>query len=393
MVAKQAMGRTFPETITYHRQVGKIYAPVSEARWKATFYEGGQRRSRTANTYEECKKKLEKELARLHEAQPLTKTLTKIQTDEYCCCSQIVAQRDRRLGNVIREWDEAYQLLPEGVSLHEAVRGFAEQYGTLKPISVKEAIEQYQDQRTCGLAHKKSEWSRLKSFQRTFGGQIRDLNREGLRLWLNGLKVAAPSRNNFARTIRTFFRYCEKHDYLPRNHRLNEALETVNTNPSDPSLLTPEEFERIFEHLDDRIKPIIALVSHGGLRTAEARRISQSKIDKEHIIVDKSIAKTQSRRVIKIQPRLRQIPEQYPIIGPGQKLNSSWFDKLVSQAFKSAGVKKEDNIFRDSFCSYRYAQANAAEASKDAGNSEAILKSNYKAMAKKKDADRWFGVE
>lgn len=380
----------FPYKIKVGRQEATIYQPNSGTQWRATFYEGKSRRHTTANSFEECKAKVTERLKALNNAVPFVAALSPHETEEYRRAEKIAKTFGETPSAALSEWRDARNLIPEGKTLLEVIRDYNAQFGALKPIRVATALEEYHAQRTCSEEHKAKEFQRLKKFTAAFQCDLLTITKDSLQQWLTTLDVGAKTRNHYGNAVRGFFKYCVQRDYLPKNHRLGEALSPSKTNPTDPGILTPNEFFRFFEKLDERLKGRVALVSHGGLRLAEAWRIEPESIRNGHISVGATIAKTQHRRTIPIQPWLQSALEAYPI--HALTLEESTIQKRIRHAFRDAGVPNPPNCLRHSFCSYRYALADENTVAKEAGNSPEIMKRNYKAVVSEDDARRWFGV-
>ena len=84
-------------------------------------------------------------------------------------------------------------------------------------------------------------------------------------------KSGAKSRNHHRAGIKQFVQWCIRKDYLPANHRLNEAdtMRPEHANTGEIGFYTPKEFRAMLETAQEPLQAIIAIGGFAGLRTAE----------------------------------------------------------------------------------------------------------------------------
>ena len=165
----------------------------------------------------------------------------------------------------------------------------------------------------------------------------------------------------------------------------------------DIGIYTPKELAVMLTGIEAKWIPFVALGAFGGLRTAEIHRMEWSDIDLHggHIVVGKRKSKTAQRRIVPILPALRAWLE--PLAKTtGHVIPQYSGDAPLLRAFREslpANVKLVPNGLRHSFATYRLAGIQSAEqVSLEMGNSPRKLFQNYRELATKTQAERWFGV-
>ena len=224
--------------------------------------------------------------------------------------------------------------------------------------------------------------------------------------------VGAPrTRANRIASIRTFFTWARKRKYLPPHEdTIADMLEMPIVTRKIPSTWTPDELRILLENVGPDYLPWLACAALAGVRTEETspdRASSKSPLDwsdfvwdRDIIIVRPETAKTGHRRVIPIQPRLREIlfpirqvsgriapalPPHTPQKG-GKQCETTRLGKLFPGGWRR-------NALRHSFISYRAALVGLAQTAMEAGNSESEAKSSYNDAKGADEAKEWFGIQ
>jgi integrase len=131
-----------------------------------------------------------------------------------------------------------------------------------------------------------------------------------------------------------------------------------------------------------------------GVRAEELKRLEWQHFDfvERHLVVPDTIAKTESRRIVPLPDNL------YQWLRPHRK-ESGKVCEFVNLAIvyahraKKVGVTWKRNGLRHSYISYRTALTkNVAQVALEAGNSPAIVHSNYLKFVSESVAKEWFGI-
>ena len=242
----------------------------------------------------------------------------------------------------------------------------------------------------------------LREFSRMLPSHhVNELERAHVDLYLGSFdKLSAKSRNDRRNTLKMFFRWCSRKDYLATDHRLLDA-EGLRTEPSDseaPDFYRPNELRALLENPPASIRPVIALQALAGLRLQEALRLDWADVFgiAGNIEVSSAKSKTRARRLVEICPSLEQWLQPYrglegKVAGQWQTLNG------YMQAFialrKSLKIPSRKNGLRHGFCSYHFAlHQNENLTAAMAGNTPAMVHQCYKGLATKSEALAWFAT-
>lgn len=205
------------------------------------------------------------------------------------------------------------------------------------------------------------------------------------------------SRNEYRRTLYSFFKFCKMQDWLDVNPV--EKVESWRARGRTPQIFTPEEVRNILNATPPKseIRAFAAISAFTGIRIAEMKRLTWDKIklDDREIILDSEITKTASRRVVKIPENLAKWLEPYVWeLGTKKKVLSSrqdWQIKKLHNIFGKENWIK--NGFRHSAATYYLALTkNAYITAEQMGHAVDVLKQHYNGLAREKDAIRYFDI-
>lgn len=249
--------------------------------------------------------------------------------------------------------------------------------------------------------------NRLKRVGEEFDGKmVATIEAREIDDWLRGLNLSPVSRVNYRKVLRTAFEFAVSRGYAQENPVIKTAKVTANA--TAPGILTPKEMAALLAAADPKIVPAMAIAGFAGLRDAEIGRLTWDRVDLAggYIKVDAAIAKTASRRIVPISENLRAWLTPY-----AQKAGSvRGADSAVlplygkARAAAAAELKKTGepaanleewphNAFRHSFASYRMAAVmNAAQVAEECGHSVQVMKSHYRELVTKAEAEAWFAV-
>ncbi len=302
--------------------------------------------------------------------------------------------------------------LPSGTKLEEAVADFARRHPANAPRKtvVEVVVEFIADRRAngCSSVHLRDLEIRLGRFGRAFSTLIRDVTAMQIADYVtalthgkNGQPAAPRSRENSLRAIASLFNFARRRKYIATETALEVSdIEPPRKAHGSIGTYTPSEVALILAAAGSDIVPSLAIAAFAGLRVAEVARLDWSDVRllQRNIVVNAANSKTATRRLVPISDNLaawltshsRPFGPVNPCAGDlqGNTLGARW-----GRAAKRAGVKWVRNGLRHSFITYKTAtQKDVPAVALDAGNSPAIIFSNYRALATEAEGKEWFSI-
>lgn len=209
--------------------------------------------------------------------------------------------------------------------------------------------------------------------------------------------LGAYSRNEYRRTLYSFFKFCKMQDWLDNNPV--EKVESWRARGRTPGIFTPEEVRKILDSTPPKseIRAYVAISAFTGIRNAEMQRLTWDKIKLEdrEIILDSEITKTASRRIVKIPENLAKWLEPYVWeLGTKKKILNKSKTTLINKLHESLGKGNWiKNGLRHSAATYYLALTkNAYLTAEQMGHAVDVLKQNYNGLARERDAIKYFNI-
>jgi integrase len=297
--------------------------------------------------------------------------------------------------------------------MSEAIAGFMRDAATVKSTPIGEAVEQFIESRQHKSDSKNGKRAQLSSsytthvnswlreFAGTFPGvAVCELTKQHLNLYMQEhTEVGTKNRNDRRAAVKMFLNWAVNNDYLSFGHRLFEAdgmaREIVETAETD--YYRPDEFRKFLKKAGTELRPVIAIAGLAGLRGEEIMRLEWSDVWRVpgHIEISSSKSKTRQRRLVEICPALaawlvpcrKKVGKVFP---RGLHVFQREFLNLRREVLK---IPDRRNGLRHGFCTYHFAlHANENLTAQQAGNSPQMIHGNYKGLAVKTDAEKWFNV-
>jgi integrase len=239
---------------------------------------------------------------------------------------------------------------------------------------------------------------RLARFCADFGERpIAAVTVEELDNWLRNLDCGPKSRANFRANVGVLFSYATRRRMLDSNPILHTAKPKLPDNP--PEIFAVDELAALLNAAATRasdVVPMLAIGAFAGIREAEIKRLNWSEIDQRrgHIEIKSSKAKSARRRIVEIQPNLREWLRPYAgMTGAVVPANSR---KKLALVRKAAGLTRwPKNGLRHSFASYRLAAIqDAPRVSSELGHTgPQMLYSTYREIVLPEEAGRYWKIE
>lgn len=180
---------------------------------------------------------------------------------------------------------------------------------------------------------------RLARFVADFGDcPIAGITVEELHDWLRGLDCSPKTRTNFRANVGVLFSDAERRRMIDSN----PILRTTRPKLIDkaPEIFSVDELAALLNAATSSasdIVPMLAIGAFAGLREAEIKRLVWTEIDlrRGYIEVKASKAKSARRRIVEMQPNLREWLRPYAdIAGPVVPANSRKKLDLVRKVAK-----------------------------------------------------------
>lgn len=205
------------------------------------------------------------------------------------------------------------------------------------------------------------------------------------------------SRNEYRRTLYSFFKFCKMQDWLDVNPV--EKVESWRARGRTPQIFTPDEVRKILNSTppQSEIRAFTAIAAFTGIRNAELKRLTWDKIrlDDREIILDSEITKTASRRIVKIPENLAKWLEPYVWdIDTKKKILTRRKVPVLKKLHESLGKGNWiKNGLRHSAATYYLALTkNAYLIAEQMGHAVDVLKQHYNGLAREKDAIKYFDI-
>lgn len=233
------------------------------------------------------------------------------------------------------------------------------------------------------------------------GASLGDFNTGRVQAWLDGLRredgqpFSPVSRDNFRRAIHAFFEHHRRRGNVADNPVSDVERETITR--GEVQFWRPAEAAAVLAHVAEEAKAGLVLGLFCGLRSAEVCRLTWADVDLAagHVVIGASVAKTASRRLVPIPENAKEWLR--PLAGaptaPIFAGHSTNLPRLVSEACKSADVRRVDNGARHSAITYRVAlTGDVARIALECGNSPAVIHGHYRGLATPADAQAYFSI-
>jgi integrase len=391
----------WPKEIKSGSVTVKIYRTVNRGRAMFTlaYHDGGGRKLRQFADLTEARREAKETADTLNAGRGAALELSGADRDAYLAALRELKPLDVPLNVAIAEYVKAKKF---NVPIVEAVKSYAESHNAKLPD--KTITEVYQEMLAAKRRDGASEAylhdlkTRLGAFSRDFKDSIANVTTADLDAWLRRLKLAPRSRNNHRNVIVSLFNFAKSAGYLNRDKSTAaEHTALAKTKGKAISFFSPEDMAKLLSSDDKVIRPMFVLGGFCGLRTAEILRLSWEDIRwaESSIVISEDVSKGGEARRRRIAP----------LTAPAAAWLADWKDKRgrvlpidqpehrVKDVCDATGVKWKKNGLRHSFITYRVAmEKDFVRVAYEAGNSPAMIRSNYDAVATEAEGKLWFSV-
>lgn len=215
-----------------------------------------------------------------------------------------------------------------------------------------------------------------------------------------GKPASAKFKKHVLGAMRQLVRHCISRGWLAKGVVDFEIVDKPRqTKGGKIEIFTPKEMAALLSKADDDLIPFLAIGAFAGLRSAEIERLDWSHVDlvQGHIEITADNAKTASRRLAPIPSNLKAwlapIYQRKGRVFPISTAGGNLTERLQALAAETGMNGWRKNALRHSFISYRVAaEQNVSQVALEAGNSPAIVFSNYRSVVKPSEAKTYFGI-
>jgi integrase len=239
----------------------------------------------------------------------------------------------------------------------------------------------------------------LKKRLATFSAEFRERPIAGITVeelddWLRNLNCGPKSRANYRANVGVLFSYAERRRVIDSNPILRTSQPKLIDKA--PEIFSVDELAALLNaaatHAPE-VVPMLAIGAFAGVRDAEIKRLNWSEVDQRrgYIEIKSSKAKSARRRIVEMQPNLREWLSPYAgMTGPVVPVNARKKLDLVCNAAELA--RWPQNGLRHSFASYRLAGTHDAPrvASELGHTSPQMLYSTYRELVLPEEAQRYW---
>jgi integrase len=391
-------------TVTIYRREKNGYVE-----FRLGYYEDGQRKLKSFASFDDAKKQADAKVLAWATGDVAALHLTGEQRREYVDAAGHLKKFGVRVDTAARRF-AFYLGQMGGDHFDQAITEYVRRRDTIKEASVPEIVALFIEQKTKrtkrGMAasadYVKDLESRLGRFAEDFKMPIGSLTTDNVEHFLENLGSGGRTRFNYARLLRTLFRFAQAKKYLAKDVDLMEGIDVEHTDTSEIEIFTPEELARLLSSARKEFIPFLAIGAFAGLRHAEIKRLDWADIDlaRGHIVVEAGKAKTGSRRIVPIQPNLKAwLTDHEKTSGPVVPFANCakqllWLvDDTNDAAPDDKPLKWKHNALRHSFVSYRFAILKSADqVAAEAGNSPQMIFGHYRELVTPEQAKGWFAL-
>jgi integrase len=379
----------------------KIYnvsTPTRE-RYTLAYHDGPERKLKQFSDFATARREAKETAETLNAGRGAALELSGADRDTYLSAMRQLKPLEVPLNVAVAEYVKAKQF---NVSLVEAAKSYSESHNAKLPD--KTVTEVYQEMLAAKRRDGASEAylhdlkTRLGTFSRDFKDSITNITTPELDAWLRKLHLSPRSRNNHRNVIVSLFNFAKVAGYLNRDKSTAaEHTALAKVKGKAISFFAPQDMAALLGSEDKIIRPMFVLGGFCGLRTAEILRLSWEDIRwaESSIVISEDVSKGGEARRRRIAP----------LTAPAAAWLADWKDKRgrvlpidqpehrVKDVCDTTGVKWKKNGLRHSYITYRVAtEKDFIKVAYEAGNSPAMIRSNYDAVATEQEGKLWFSV-
>jgi site-specific recombinase XerD len=288
--------------------------------------------------------------------------------------------------------------------------------GSIKPTSIKEAVEAFKAQHLPEVKHRTASdiRSRLSRFASDLDGrEVHSVHASDIERWLHSFSNR-NTRRSYWKRIAPFFAWAVRNRMVAENPL--DMLKAPETKRARVKVYTPADFKRMLEWTEKeterlQVRAFLALAGLCFLRTAEIVRLyageevirwSDILWRRKLVHVRGEVAKETRRasddRFPPIDTAFEKVMIRFMDLKEGRcvELMHHDFSKLWRKMHADLELTAIPNGLRKSCISYTLAarpELGIVQCAKWAGNSEGTIRKHYLEQLSQEDAEKWFHVD
>lgn len=399
----QTNGEKWPQVVRVGNVTVKIYKTSNRDRvlYQVVYRDKTGKRHRQSSACVEKAKSIARQTAT--ELQRGVHQALKLSGSErlaYERAARMLEDSGKTVDAIAAEYMEATKILDARGTILEAAQFFMRHAGDeLVSCTVPALAARYLEQKKadgCSERHMEDLHSRLGRFSEAFEDEIEIISTTDIQNWLNELKVAGRTKNNYRRQVVALFKFAQAQGHLIKGEdTAADGVSKARDTGGEIEIFSVASMTTLLESAeDDYIRLYIALGAFTGLRSAELKRLDWSEIDTEggYIEVKATKSKTAQRRLVPIQPNLKKWLK--PLVkSKGSVFVHKTINHMVSEFAREQGIEWVKNGLRHSYASYRLADCHdAPKVALEMGNSPQIIFRNYRELVPPAEAKKWWGI-
>lgn len=388
----------------------KIYKTPNNGTTQYTlaYHLGAKRKRQKFSSLDKAKTEAGRALAKLVNGESEALRLTGLDRSVYVHAKQSLEDDlpGTNLLQAVEDYTAAKKLLPPEVSLKDVCQDWVKRHSYPPKTPHEVLVELIEAKRALGVsAVYLKDLGRLEKFCKAHNRPLLSITVADVEQFLDGLKAAPRTRNNYRRNLTTVFQFASRRGYAPKNYDLMDGVAKARAADAEVEIFSPLEFQEMMAASRSELISYLAVAAFAGLRAAEIQRLDWKEVNlpERYIEVKAAKSKTASRRLVPITDNLylwltsrRETSGQ---VAPFENM-AKQIDWLVRDVNKQrVKDKKEPNFawkhngLRHSFISYRLAtEKDTAQVALEAGNSPTMIFKHYRQLVTEAEADRWFAI-
>lgn len=266
--------------------------------------------------------------------------------------------------------EELARLAPFDVTLKDVIDYYIARHraSDARKISILEPL--YRDTLQDASSHYRSRVRQvLGAFASVFGDcLIDDVTQDEFEKWLAGWKTTPPSYNSALRHIKPFFTWAISKKYAVQSPA--EGIKQRKHQRMPISILTPAQAHSLLDACRDYsgdekmpknlhvnasdMKIAVAVLLFAGVRPEEVTALTWEHVKLAHgyIRVEPEVSKTNSVRLVQIEPNLKAWLETVPEEKRTGKLSPKNWQRKWQAVRRRAGISRLNDVCRHSYASY-----------------------------------------
>jgi integrase len=403
--------KEFPLEIKERGCTVKIYKTPNNGttQYTLSYHLGAERKRQKFTNLEKAKTEASRALTKLVNGESEALRLTGMDRSIYVHAKETLDEHlpGANLLQAFEEYTAAKKLLPPDVSLKDVCHDWVKR-NAFPPKTPHEVLEELiEAKRALGVsAVYLKDLGRLEKFCKAHNRPLLSITVADVEQFLDGLKAAARTRNNYRRNLTTVFQFASRRGYAPKNYDLMDGVAKARTEEAEVEIFSPVEFQEMMAAARQEMISYLAIAAFAGLRAAEIQRLDWKEVNlaERHIEIKAAKSKTASRRLVPITDNLylwlASRREESGQVAQFENMAKQidWLVRDINkqrvEAKKAPDFSWKHNGLRHSFISYRLAtEKDTAQVALEAGNSPNMIFKHYRQLVTEAEANRWFAIK